>query len=88
MSVSDSDRILENKQVNHVNEQLVLAGWNHHMNRSVAEKKWPDKEVPGRPRTRRAGGHIPYVGASACDCDCPHISATPYSLTLRRAVIR
>jgi phytanoyl-CoA hydroxylase len=36
---SGSDRILENKQVNHVNEQLVLAGWSHHMNRSLAEKK-------------------------------------------------
>jgi phytanoyl-CoA hydroxylase len=30
---SGSDRILENKQVTHVNEQLVLSGWNHHMNR-------------------------------------------------------
>jgi phytanoyl-CoA hydroxylase len=36
---SGSDRILENKQVNHINQQLMLSGWNHHMNRSLAEKK-------------------------------------------------
>jgi ectoine hydroxylase-related dioxygenase (phytanoyl-CoA dioxygenase family) len=36
---SGGDQIQENTQVNHVNEQLVLSGWNHHMNRSLAEKK-------------------------------------------------
>lgn len=34
---SGSDYVLENKQVNHVNEQLVLSGWNHHMTRALAE---------------------------------------------------
>jgi hypothetical protein len=30
--------VLDNPEVNHVNEYLVLAGWNHHMNRSRAVK--------------------------------------------------
>lgn len=34
---SGSDYVLDNPQVQHVNEQLVLSGWNHHMNRSLAE---------------------------------------------------
>jgi phytanoyl-CoA hydroxylase len=35
---SGSDYVLDNPQVRHVNEQLVLSGWNHHMNRSRAEE--------------------------------------------------
>jgi ectoine hydroxylase-related dioxygenase (phytanoyl-CoA dioxygenase family) len=32
-----SDYLLDNSEVAHVNEQLVLAGWNHHMSRARAE---------------------------------------------------
>lgn len=32
------DYVLENPEVNHVNEHLVLAGWNHHMSRKFAAK--------------------------------------------------
>jgi phytanoyl-CoA hydroxylase len=32
------DYVLENTEVNHVDEQLVLAGWNHHMTRALAGK--------------------------------------------------
>jgi phytanoyl-CoA hydroxylase len=35
---SGNDFVLDNPEVNHVNEYLVLAGWNHHMNRSRAVK--------------------------------------------------
>ena len=34
---SGSDYVLENSEVDHVNEQLVLAGWNHHMRRTLAK---------------------------------------------------
>ena len=34
---SGSDYLLDNSEVAHVNEQLVLAGWNHHMTRARAE---------------------------------------------------
>jgi hypothetical protein len=33
---SGSDYLLDNEAA-HVNEQLVLAGWNHHMSRARAE---------------------------------------------------
>jgi phytanoyl-CoA hydroxylase len=32
------DYVLENKEFDHVDEQLVLAGWNHHMTRALAAK--------------------------------------------------
>jgi phytanoyl-CoA hydroxylase len=32
------DYVLENKEFNHVDEQLVLAGWNHRMTRALAAK--------------------------------------------------
>jgi phytanoyl-CoA hydroxylase len=32
------DYVLENKDGNHVDEQLVLTGWNHHMTRALADK--------------------------------------------------
>jgi phytanoyl-CoA hydroxylase len=32
------DHVLENQEFNHVDEQLVLSGWNHHMTRALAEK--------------------------------------------------
>jgi hypothetical protein len=35
---SGDDYVLENREVNHVDEQLVLAGWNHHMTRALADK--------------------------------------------------
>jgi len=35
---SGSDYVLENREVAHVNERLVLAGWNHHMIRTLAEE--------------------------------------------------
>ncbi|HEV7716806.1 MAG TPA: phytanoyl-CoA dioxygenase family protein [Steroidobacteraceae bacterium] len=35
---SGSDFVLENKEVDHVNERLVLSGWNHHMSRALAEE--------------------------------------------------
>ena len=35
---SGSDYVLENREVAHVNERLVLAGWNHHMTRTLAEE--------------------------------------------------
>ena len=35
---SGADCVLDNPLVNHVNEQLVLAGWNHHMTRDLANK--------------------------------------------------
>ena len=34
---SGSDYLSDNSEVAHVNEQLVLAGWNHHMSRCRAE---------------------------------------------------
>jgi len=34
---SGSDYLLDNSESAHVNEQLVLAGWNHHMSRARAE---------------------------------------------------
>jgi len=34
---SGSDYLLDNSEAAHVNEQLVLAGWNHHMTRARAE---------------------------------------------------
>jgi len=34
---SGSDYLLDNSEGAHVNEQLVLAGWNHHMSRARAE---------------------------------------------------
>ena len=33
-----NDYVLDNPQVNHVNERLALAGWNHHMSRALAVK--------------------------------------------------
>ena len=33
---SGSDYLLDNSEGAHVNEQLVLAGWNHHMSRARA----------------------------------------------------
>jgi phytanoyl-CoA hydroxylase len=33
---SGSDYVLANEKVGHVNERLVLAGWNHHMSRALA----------------------------------------------------
>jgi len=35
---SGGDYVLENKEFDHVDEQLVLAGWNHHMTRALAAK--------------------------------------------------
>ena len=35
---SGNDHVVDNPEVIHVNEHLVLAGWNHHMNRSRAVK--------------------------------------------------
>jgi phytanoyl-CoA hydroxylase len=32
------DYVLENKEVDHVDERLVLAGWNHHMTRALADE--------------------------------------------------
>jgi hypothetical protein len=34
---SGSDYLLNNSEITYVNEQLVLAGWNHHMSRARAE---------------------------------------------------
>jgi phytanoyl-CoA hydroxylase len=36
---SGDDYVLDNPEVNHANEQLVLAGWNHYMSRAQAAKK-------------------------------------------------
>jgi phytanoyl-CoA hydroxylase len=36
---SGSDTVLINEEVNHVNERLVLAGWNHRMGRMLAAEK-------------------------------------------------
>jgi len=35
---SGSDYVLENRDVNHCDEQLVLSGWNHNMTRALAAK--------------------------------------------------
>ncbi|MDJ0927896.1 MAG: phytanoyl-CoA dioxygenase family protein [Gammaproteobacteria bacterium] len=35
---SGSDYVLDNDEVNHVNEALVLRGWNHHMTRERAKR--------------------------------------------------
>jgi phytanoyl-CoA hydroxylase len=35
---SGSDYVLPNEEVNHVNERIVLSGWNHHMTRALAEE--------------------------------------------------
>ena len=35
---SGNDYVLPNDAVNHVNEQLVLRGWNHHMTRDLASE--------------------------------------------------
>ena len=35
---SGNDFVLDNVEVNHANEYLVLAGWNHHMSRKFAAK--------------------------------------------------
>jgi ectoine hydroxylase-related dioxygenase (phytanoyl-CoA dioxygenase family) len=35
---SGSDYVLENEEVDHVNERLVLRGWNHHMSRARARE--------------------------------------------------
>jgi phytanoyl-CoA hydroxylase len=36
---SGDDEVLMNTEVNHVNERLVLAGWNHQMRRAMAAQK-------------------------------------------------
>ncbi len=35
---SGGDYVLENEDIEHINERLVLSGWNHHMRRSLARK--------------------------------------------------
>lgn len=35
---SGSDYLLDNPEMPHVNESLVLSGWNHHMTRALADK--------------------------------------------------
>jgi hypothetical protein len=35
---SGSDYVLENKEVGHLDDQLVLAGWNRHMGRQLAKE--------------------------------------------------